>query len=367
MADGGWDESAHPRGPDGRFGGGGGPAGTKTWAAARVAGSPYRESAKQAVARSDVQAWASARAAVKNAPRPKSEKAVQPRQWVGGEHPDGPHADNTMAGRLVGKKDTTFEEHFTPAGRPTPERAAMHEREFIKPAFEGKKTAKELGMKPVAILTMGGPASGKGTVLSQLEKHGLDKSLFVHVDPDEVKGNLPEYKASVPDHVKGTGGIHGNGTGPTFKGAAAQVHEESSYVAKQIENRAIANGHNVIIDGTGGNPDSFLAKVDKLKNAGYHVEVHYPHLDSATGVQRAEARAEGSGRYVPKEVIQQTYRKIEAARDRVMAAVPNLTVYDGQNGHAVAYEKKNGVAPAHGRSPMEAISAARKGVTLRAK
>ncbi len=276
-ADGGWDEDAHPRGPDGKFGGGGGKSDAVTWAAARAGGSkPTSASAK-----GDLKAWATEKSnqradAAKKAAEPKEVRA--PREWTGAQ--------------MAGKENETWKDHYvdkdgnkgTPGahpdegGKPTAERAAMHEREFIKPAFEGKQTAAALGMQPHAILTMGGPASGKGTILSKLEKSGLDKSKYVHVDPDEVKGKLPEYKASVPhpehtdrhgEHVPGEGGAHGDGTGPTFKGAAAQVHEESSAVAKQIEARAIAGGHNVIIDGTGGNAAGMVARIKDLEAKGY--------------------------------------------------------------------------------------------------
>lgn len=47
MADGGWDEDAHPRGPDGRFGGGSGPPGTKAWAEARAPQKAARDTPEQ--------------------------------------------------------------------------------------------------------------------------------------------------------------------------------------------------------------------------------------------------------------------------------------------------------------------------------
>ena len=237
----------------------------------------------------------------------------------------------------MGKSNETWKDHYDKhpdeGGKPSPERAAFHERELIAPAFDGKKTAGELGEKPIAILTMGGPASGKGVVLGKLAKHGLDTSRFVHVDPDEVKSQLPEYKASVPKDPS---------AGPTFRGAAAQVHEESSAVAKQIRDRAVDRGHHVIIDGTGGNADKFIALMNHLEAKGYDVHVHHPDLNPDEGVRRAASRAEGSGRYVPEHVIRGTYAKIEKARDKIHAAAPNLTVYDAANGHKVKLQRKRG-------------------------
>jgi hypothetical protein len=242
------------------------------------------------------------------------------REWVGRQtHP----GKMEFEGQFAGKSRETIDDHFH-EGKPTAARAEFHQKEIIEPAFAGKKTAAELGQaKPVAILTMGGPASGKGVVLGKLKEHGLDTNKFVHVDPDEVKGSLPEYKAQVPKDG-----------GKTFVGAAAQVHEESSFVAKQIRDRAIEGGHNVVIDGTGGNADKFIQMIDHLKAKGYEVQVHHPDLGVDEGVKRALARAERSGRHVPEPFIRQTYEAIGKAQDKIKAAAgENYHRYDAGNGH----------------------------------
>jgi predicted ABC-type ATPase len=369
MADGDWDEDAHPRGPDGKFGGGGGSdkktggkSDVQTWAAARAKGGPA------ASTHEDLKTWAKDKASVRDkaaakksdADKPKAEAPkVQKREWTD-KQMEG-KSNETWKDHYVDKDGNkgTPEAHPDKGGKPTAERAAMHEEKFIKPAFEGRKTARELDMKPVAILTMGGPASGKGTILKELDKRGLDKSMFVHVDPDEVKGKLPEYEKSVPNHKEGKGGQKGDGTGATFKGAAAQVHEESSHVAKEIERQAIEKGHNVIIDGTGGNAKAMVERIKGLEAKGYHVEMHHAHLDPEEGIKRAAGRAEGSGRFVPEEVIRGTYGKIEKSMDQIHAASSTLRVYDGQNGHRVAFERKSGAEPKHGRSPREAVEKGR--------
>lgn len=242
------------------------------------------------------------------------------REWVGKQtNPDKMEFEGQFAGH--GKQ--TIDDHFVD-GKPTTARAQFHENEIIEPAFAGKKTAKELGQeKPVAIMTMGGPASGKGVVIGKLKEKGLDTSKFVHVDPDEVKGKLPEYQAQVPKDG-----------GKTFVGAAAQVHEESSYVAKQIRDRAISSGHNVVIDGTGGNAKKFVEMINHLKDKGYDVQVHHPHLDMEEGVKRALARAERSGRHVPEKFIRETYSSISKAEGQIReAAGSGYTKYDAANGH----------------------------------
>ena len=245
------------------------------------------------------------------------------REWTGTQtNPDKMEFEGQFAGR--GKQ--TIDDHFI-NGKPTDSRAQFHEEHIIGPAFAGKKTAAELGQKkPVAILTMGGPASGKGVVLSKMPGHEQHKDEFVHVDPDEVKGKLPEYQAQVP-----------RDKGRTFIGAAAQVHEESSFVAKQIRDKAIAGGHNVIIDGTGGNAKKFVELINHLKEKGYDVHVHHPDLPVEEGVKRALNRAEGSGRHVPEKFIRETYNNIEKAlpqiKEGIKAAGGTYHRYDATDNH----------------------------------
>lgn len=246
------------------------------------------------------------------------------REWVGKQvHPE----KMEFSGQFAGHSKETIQDHFVD-GKPLTSRAEMHQRDIIGPAFAGKKTAAELGERKTAILTMGGPASGKGVVLSRLSSNGLDPSHYVHIDPDAVKQKLPEYQAQVPEHG-----------GRTFVGAAAQVHEESSHVAKQIRDQAIAAGHHLIIDGTGGNADSFVKLIDHLKDKGYDVHVHHPDLGVEEGTKRALGRAERSGRHVPEPFIRKTYEAIEKARDKIAAAAPHYTRYDAANGHAPVVEK----------------------------
>lgn len=240
------------------------------------------------------------------------------REWVGEQVSP---TSMEFRGQFAGRSNETIKDHFI-NGKPSETRADFHQEHIVGPAFEGKKTAAELGEKPTAILTMGGPASGKGVILDKLHANGLDKTHYIHVDPDEVKKALPEYKAQVPEH-----------SGRTFMGAAAQVHEESSYVAKQIRDKAIEGGHHLIIDGTGGNAQKFIELMDHLKSKGYDVHVHHPDLGEEEGVKRALSRAERSGRHVPEPFIRDTYQKIAAGADKIAAAAPHYTRYDAADGH----------------------------------
>lgn len=174
-------------------------------------------------------------------------------------------------------------------GRPTPERVAEVHNKVYKKAFENAKPTPE-GAKRRAILTMGAPASGKSSVVGDMVNAD-----WVKVDPDWVKEQLPEYKTALA---------------ASAKDAAKMAHEESSYVAKQIRDRALAEGYPVMIDGTGRNPDTYSNLIDKLHKNGYEVTLVMADLDEETGHARMEKRAEATGRYVPPRFVTDAYRNI---------------------------------------------------------
>lgn len=181
-----------------------------------------------------------------------------------------------------------------------PERRALHV-EIINRAFEGKDDVPE-GQKPIALVMMGGPASGKSTGMKEV----FDKKVlegFVGVDPDAVKVQLPEFNQALE-----AGEEHGLPV--TAKDAAWMVHEESSDVAAMIHDRAVQEKKHLILDGTGKSLDKMKAKIDRLKSQGYHVQLMMVDLDKDVAYDRMRARAVGSGRYVPDPVFHEAHDKI---------------------------------------------------------
>jgi predicted ABC-type ATPase len=208
------------------------------------------------------------------------------------------------------------------AGPLTPERAALHDAirheylDKVQPAVEHEM--------PVAILTMGGPASGKS---SMLRKAGVDANKFVHVDADGIKGKFPEYKEGL-EH--------------SAKDAAAVVHEESSMLAKQVRDTAIEQRKSFIFDGTGANAANYEKMVDTLKGKGYHVRLLMTDLSPDAGVTRAAARAEREGRYVPESFIRATYSKVPESFQRVAQKIDDAALFDNHGKSPRAVWTKQG-------------------------
>jgi predicted kinase len=148
-----------------------------------------------------------------------------------------------------------------------------------------------VGEKPTFMILGGRGGSGK----SWFKNNVYDPAKFIILDADEIKAMLPE-----------------------FDGWNAQdVHEESSDILEQMLTTCVRNGLNVVFDGTMKTASSALAKVFRMKAAGYRTEAHYMHLPRQEAAKRAIGRfknggKEGpngeppepfAGRYVPVDII----------------------------------------------------------------
>lgn len=191
--------------------------------------------------------------------------------------------------------DDTKTAHSGPDGNYLPARKELHDKlvdGYLKDAPSVPDTE-----TPVAIVMMGGPASGKTTGLQKLFDEGQLKK-FVNVNPDAVKDQLPEFQ-------KATGGLGKtpDGKSITAKNAAKMVHPESSDVAGRVQHAAIEQRKNMILDGTGKDQSKMEQKIKGLKDAGYSVHLVMVHLDKDEAQKRQAVRAERTGRHVPDDVF----------------------------------------------------------------
>jgi predicted kinase len=152
-----------------------------------------------------------------------------------------------------------------------------------------------------AILAGGLPGAGKTTVLDQ--HAGIDRSHFLTINPDDIKEEMAK-RDMIPEVA-----------GLTPMEASDLVHEESSYIAKQLALRATADGKNVIWDITMSSRASTERRIVDLRAAGYsQVEGIFVDIPIEVATHRSDARhREGhddygadhgqGGRFVPAEVI----------------------------------------------------------------
>lgn len=238
--------------------------------------------------------------------------------------------------------------YITADGDFTPERKALHDK-IVSDFLDGVAPVPS----PVQYMNGGGPASGKGTMTRGdnaritgyppthiVDDNGnfvrTDEPGGVIIDPDQLKLSLPEGRESVQRRKAG------EELDVAHQEWAANLHEESSYLAKRLHQAALDRGVNLILDGVNDTSvDKVRSKVDQAHEHGYSVEANYIYLDPEEGLKRAAARAARSGRNVPSEVVLDTYENIPEVFDGVKTGVfDKIRLFDnnvsGQPGRLIA-------------------------------
>lgn len=176
--------------------------------------------------------------------------------------------------------------HQDGRGNWSPERVKLHDA-IIEDMLQGHEPSDE----PMALFLGGGPASGKSTILPT-----IDVPDGVTIDSDHIKGYLPEYQEMVKSKDRT---------------AAAYAHEESSYLGKAVTARALGDGLNVILDGTGDSSiEKLHKKVAEARESGHGVRAVYVTVDTETAVQRSNSRGEQTGRLVPEAVVREIHASV---------------------------------------------------------
>ena len=134
-------------------------------------------------------------------------------------------------------------------------------------------------------IVMGLPASGKSTFANAIK----EETGSIIIDSDFVKERLPEYD----------GGI-----------GAQAVHVESKDIASIIQDKAMANGDNIILPivGSSGN------KVEQLQNIykqfGYKLYLQYIEVPREIAIVRNVKRIVDDGRFVDPEIIDNSFTNV---------------------------------------------------------
>ena len=130
-------------------------------------------------------------------------------------------------------------------------------------------------------IVIGPPAAGKSSALADpiSQLHGSRI-----LDSDMVKERLPEYQ----------GGLN-----------SGYLHNESRYVWTQMQQAAIQAGDNVVLPIVGHDIGSVQTTIQRYKDAGYSVQVHYLELDASKTLGRALNRFLTDGRYIDPAYLAQ--------------------------------------------------------------
>jgi hypothetical protein len=152
-----------------------------------------------------------------------------------------------------------------------------------------------------AVIAGGLPGAGKTTVLELYAE--IEKSRYLKIDPDQIKEEMAR-RDLIPNV---------EGLSPMERGDL--VHDESSYLARRLANRAQAEGKNLIWDISMSSVSSTERRINDLRAAGYsHIEGIFVDIPVETSIDRALDRhklgqdayhgGKGyGGRYMPPEII----------------------------------------------------------------
>lgn len=160
------------------------------------------------------------------------------------------------------------------------------------------------GEKPRVILTGGIPGSGKSSMMKN-DVYAKRFEGYVHLDADDIKKTLA---------------IRDGYDKVTWQ--AALYHDESSDVVMMTIKDAVAQGKNIIYDGTMKKTGKIVELVDEFKKAGYTVEVAYADLPMEKAMVRATERfIKEEGRFVDPVYVasngSQNIKSYETIKDKV--------------------------------------------------
>jgi len=189
--------------------------------------------------------------------------------------------------------------------RVTGERQALHEK-IVKQGVDGVPVSEN----PTFHMLGGGPATGKSTFVKDSGGLVPDSNQAVHLNSDDIKGKLPEYKSMSMSNDNGD-----------FFHAASFAHEESSYLTEVSRKAALAKGTDIVLDGTGnGNYDKLVGKIQEQREFGYAVKATYLTVPTGEAVTRSNNRALDSSkrRYVPEKIVRETHASVSRVYPRAV-------------------------------------------------
>ena len=156
------------------------------------------------------------------------------------------------------------------------------------------------GARPWLVHTCGAMGAGKSHVMRWLGARGaFPLAAFVRVDPDALKGALPEAAAFMAQDRASAG---------------TRMHKESLLLADVLTQCALAEGRNVLVDGSMRNSQWYAEEWARLRVAAprHRLAVLLVTAPRASVHARAARRAAETGREVPRGVLEDSIARAPA-------------------------------------------------------
>ena len=154
--------------------------------------------------------------------------------------------------------------------------------------------------RPWAIFTAGCMGAGKTHVMCALDRHGLlPLPHFVRVDVDRIRELLPETQEYIRRDAKSAGHL---------------TQQEAGLIAEVVSEEALSRGLNIWVDSSLRDADWWSTELQRVRRS-------YPHKLAILRVDaswdrvqdRADRRAEITGRRIPLQVLKATFKRVPAA------------------------------------------------------
>lgn len=156
-------------------------------------------------------------------------------------------------------------------------------------------------------------AAGKSYVVLHLFKNGwFPLETFLNIDPDKLKSELPE----MPGYLQ-----------VDAESAATKLHRESTQMSDVLFEYALQNSMRMIVDGSLRNVDWYKKLFARLRKdyKQYRIAILHVKADRDTIYKRAQARAEKTGRAVPRALLDESFEQVwNRVAYRHEQGLPNL-------------------------------------------
>lgn len=223
---------------------------------------------------------------------------------MAGDKPDISPKGIAKLKKCISEAGDTADLHRDANGNFTPQREALFQKLINE--FKSQKPC-VVEDKPIAVLTGGAPGSGKSRFLKGFAPW-LNGDKVYHIDADEVRAKLPEYKGWNADNT----------------------HTETSHVVNMmLDSIGTPCKHDLVYDGTMNKAKKYIPLVNRLKAMGYSVLVIYMQVPKDVSMKRVMERYQRTGRYVPQHVIDEVYANGLDAYEEVIKAADGYIRVDG--------------------------------------
>jgi predicted kinase len=186
-------------------------------------------------------------------------------------------------------------------------------RQLLRTVVEDAKTHmfSDRPMEPWVVFTAGAMGAGKSHCMRFLSEKGLfSLASFVQVDPDIIRFELPEMPGYLSRDKTTAGTL---------------THKEAGFIVEILTLAGLDSGKNVIVDGSLRDAEWNALFFERIRKdyPNYRIAIIHVVAEPEEVIRRAEARAEKTGRVVPKEKLLDTLEAVP----RSVAKLAPLTDY----------------------------------------